>query len=83
MLHWEALNDPNQGPIALEVPLIRNTCKPPVIEAKAQSSPTIRLLVVTARPNGRKDVGYRTVSRPLVEIYSPFGLKSRTVTGPA
>lgn len=67
LLHWEALNDPNKGPIALEVPLVRNTLTPRVIEAKAQSSPTIRLLIVTARPNGRSDVGYRTVSRPLVE----------------
>jgi len=67
LLHWEALNDPNKGPIALEVPLVRNTLKPRFIEAKAQSSPTIRLLIVTARPNGRSDIGYRTVSRPLVE----------------
>ena len=32
-----------------------------------QASPTINLLVVTARPHGRRDVGYRTISRPLIE----------------
>ncbi len=67
LLHWEALDDPNQGPIALKVPLIRNTFKPQVFDTEAQSSPTIRLLIVTARPNGRSDIGYRTISRPLVE----------------
>jgi hypothetical protein len=29
-------------------------------------SPTVRLLVVTARPRGRRDVGDRTISRPLI-----------------
>ena len=32
-----------------------------------QLSPTINLLVVTARPFGKGDVGYRTISQPLVE----------------
>ena len=30
-------------------------------------SPVINLLVVTARPDEEKDVGYRTISRPLVD----------------
>ena len=30
-------------------------------------SPTINLLVVTARPGEESDVGYRTISRPLIE----------------
>lgn len=29
--------------------------------------PTVNLLIVTARPHGKKDVAYRTISRPMVE----------------
>ena len=32
-----------------------------------QASPTVRLLVVTARPRGHRDVGDRTISRPLID----------------
>ncbi len=32
-----------------------------------QPSPVINLLVVTARPNEENDVGYRTISRPLID----------------
>ena len=66
-LHWEALRDPKwPTPFVLEAHLVRNTFQPPLKEAKSQVSPTINLLVVTARP-GKNDVGYRTISKPLVE----------------
>ena len=32
-----------------------------------KESPVLNLLVVTARPDEENDVGYRTISRPLVE----------------
>jgi len=66
-LHWEALRDPDwPTPFVLDAPLVRTTFRPPTFEAESQVSPTINLLVVTARP-GKNDVGYRTISRPLVE----------------
>lgn len=66
-LHWEALKDPDwPTPFVLEANMVRTTFKPPLKEAKSQTSPTINLLIVTARP-GKNDVGYRTISKPLVE----------------
>jgi tetratricopeptide (TPR) repeat protein len=67
-LHWEALKDPKMpSPLALQAPMIRKNLKPQTVRAKVRPSPTINLLVVTARPFGEGDVGYRTISRPLVE----------------
>ncbi|MGK7893845.1 MAG: CHAT domain-containing protein [Xenococcus sp. (in: cyanobacteria)] len=67
-IHWEALQDPDlPRPLAVDSVLIRKNVKPAVIEANVNESPTVNLLVVTARPNADEDVAYRTISRPLVE----------------
>ena len=67
-LHWEALKDPElPRPFALECPLLRRNLKPATVEARLQPSDTLRILLVTARPFGERDVAYRTISRPLVE----------------
>jgi len=67
-IHWEALQDPGlPRPLAIDSVLIRKNVKPAIIEAKVKESPTVNLLVVTARPNADEDVGYRTISRPLVD----------------
>jgi tetratricopeptide (TPR) repeat protein len=67
-LHWEALKDPKlPRPFALDVPIMRRRrASAPVIEAVAANSPTLNLLVLTARPGEARDVGYRTITRPLV-----------------
>jgi hypothetical protein len=67
-LHWEALKDPKlPRPFALDVPIMRRRrASAPAIEAVAGNSPTLNLLVLTARPDGAYDVGYRTITRPLV-----------------
>ncbi|MGB0387391.1 MAG: tetratricopeptide repeat protein [Ardenticatenaceae bacterium] len=67
-LHWEALKDPElPRPFVLDALMVRCVLTPAVIEAKSQRSPTINLLLVVARPSGGRDVGFRTISRPLVE----------------
>ena len=67
-LHWEALKDPEiRLPLALQATMVRKNLNPSTINASVRLSPTINLLIVTARPSGRSDVGYRTISRPLVE----------------
>ena len=67
-LHWEALKDPKlPHPLTLQASMVRKSQKPQVMQAKVHSSPTIKVLIVTARPFGKRDVGYRTISRPLVE----------------
>ena len=66
--HWEALKDPRlPQPLALQATMVRRNLMPQVVRATLPPSPTINLLIVTARPGGAKDVGYRTISRPLVE----------------
>src|SRR5207248_3347506 len=63
-LHWEALRDPKtQQLLALHATLVRKNRLPQLLPATLRSFPTIHLLVVTARPGGKRDVGYRTISR--------------------
>ena len=67
-LHWEALRDPRwPQPLALHTPVIRKNTIPAPTRAQVRPSPTINVLIVVARPFGNRDVGYRTISRPLVE----------------
>ncbi len=68
-LHWEALQDPDlPQPLILHTVMVRKNLEDQPIEAKVQSAPTINLLVVSARPYGRRDMSYRTISRPLVDL---------------
>lgn len=77
-LHWEALKDPDlPQPFALEAPFVRGNLNPQTVRAQAQVSPTINILVVTARPLGAHDVAYRTISRPLVHGLRQAGIRVR------
>src|SRR5260370_6027160 len=67
-LHWEAMKDPKLSqPLALQAAMVRKNLRPQALPAFMRPSSTINLLIVTARPSGKRDVGYRTISRPLVE----------------
>ena len=67
-LHWEAMRDPQLSrPFAVDCWMARKSLTATPIRAVAQPSPTINVLVVTARPDEEEDVGYRTISRPLIE----------------
>jgi tetratricopeptide (TPR) repeat protein len=67
-LHWEAIKDPKfEQPLSLQSAMIRKNLHPQALPASARPSSTINLLIVTARPSLERDVGYRTISRPLVE----------------
>lgn len=73
-LHWEALKDPDlPQPFALQAPFVRRNLTPRTLEAKVRASPTLNVLVVTARPGAGRDVGYRTISRPLVDSLRQAG----------
>ncbi|WFE30777.1 tetratricopeptide repeat protein [Solwaraspora sp. WMMD791] len=70
-LHWETVRDPDGGrPLALRIPLVRRVASTPLRYEPANPAPTVNVLVVTARPFGPRDVGYRTISQPLVEAIS-------------
>ncbi|MGB3516194.1 MAG: tetratricopeptide repeat protein, partial [Elainellaceae cyanobacterium] len=67
-LHWEALKDPKQPhPLAIEAIFTRQRFQRGTTAVDLQPSPVINLLVVTARPGEEADVGYRTISRPLID----------------
>ena len=73
-LHWEALWDPKlPQPFALQSTFICRNLQPQVMRARVRESPTINVLVVTARPGLGRDVGYRTISRPLVAALRQAG----------
>ncbi len=75
-LHWEALKDPDlPRALSLDAVFIRRNRAPQTIGAAGAPSPTINVLVVTARPGGAKDVAYRTISRPLVEALGQANLR--------
>lgn len=48
--------------------MIRSTVQPVINPVTVQPSATINLLLVTARPHGKRDVAYRTIQRPLIEM---------------
>ena len=56
--HLQALREPGRDPFVLHAPMVRRTQTSLQHPMDVQASPTIRLLVVTARPRGRRDVGY-------------------------
>ena len=67
-LHWEALKDPKQPtPLAVEAVFTRKRFQRGITAVDLCPSPVINLLVVTARPDEEADVGYRTISRPLID----------------
>ncbi|MCP3972110.1 MAG: CHAT domain-containing protein, partial [Rhodobacteraceae bacterium] len=68
-LHWEALRDPERGrALGTEFALVRAAPEVGVERAgQEREAPVVRVLVVTARPGGARDVGYRTISRPLLD----------------
>ncbi|MEM9936298.1 MAG: tetratricopeptide repeat protein, partial [Bacteroidota bacterium] len=67
-LHWETLKDPNDSrPMAIEQLMVRKNEDRVNKRAELQPANQLRVLLMTSRPGGRQDVGYRTISRPLVE----------------
>lgn len=67
-LHWEALKDPElPDPLVLQTAIVRKNLIQQALHPTISPAPTINLLIVVARPRGRRDVGYRTISEPLVE----------------
>jgi hypothetical protein len=75
-LHWEAMKDPDlPRPLAVDAVMLRKPLKPQAVRAVVNPSPVINLLVVTSRPDEEKDVGYRTISRPLIEAIQTAQLR--------
>ncbi len=66
---WEALYDPQAGFLAQTCQIGRrlNKLSDPVRVSKELPSDQVNILLVTARPY-KKDVTYRSISRPLVEL---------------
>ncbi|ESA34018.1 tetratricopeptide tpr-2 repeat-containing protein [Leptolyngbya sp. Heron Island J] len=75
-LHWEALKDPDQPrAFAVDCVVTRKRFFQKDVDSVLQPSSTINLLVVTARPDEESDVGYRTISRPLIEAIQQAQLR--------
>src|SRR5271157_4282954 len=75
-LHWEALKDPElPEAFVLRAPMVRKNLVPQTVQARVKDSPTVNVLLIVARPHGRFDVGYRTISRPLVECLRQADLR--------
>jgi tetratricopeptide (TPR) repeat protein len=67
---WEALADPQTGTLAHTCRIERrlnNAADPPALSASLPQD-RVNVLLVTARPNGERDVRFRSISRPLIEL---------------
>jgi tetratricopeptide (TPR) repeat protein len=74
-LHWEAMRDPDlPAPLAVRLPVTRRVDALGSKFDPPEPLPTVNILVVVARPDGPKDVGYRTVSRPLLSALRTAGV---------
>ena len=75
-LYWEAMKDPKfPQPLALQATMVRKNRQKQNLPLSVRPSPIINLLIVVARPSGKRDVGYRTISRPLVESLGSANLR--------
>ena len=70
-MHWEALRGSAAGgngvPVGVLAPIVRRVEHVPAGFTPQATGIALNVLVVTARPGGASDVGYRTISRPLLE----------------
>ena len=74
-LHWEALRDPDlPAPLAVRLPVTRRADRQGLKFQPPSGRTTVNILVVVARPDGPRDVGYRTMSRPLLDALRTAGL---------
>ena len=78
-IYWESLRDPKfTDPLAAQgTVFVRKHVEKVNIPATANPSPTINLLIVTARPNEESDVSYRTIQRPLINLIQQTATRIR------
>jgi len=77
-LHWEALHAPDQErPMSVDRPVVRRNSQPTVSQVDVQPASQLRVLLVTSRPSGVKDISCRTISRPLVEALDTGKIPAR------
>ena len=67
---WEALNDPEGGPLAHSCLIERqlDELHDPLSLPEDLPKDNFNILLIIARPYGDSDVGYHTLSRPLVKL---------------
>jgi hypothetical protein len=67
---WEALRDPELGVLAHTCQIERrlNTVRDPQTLPASLPHDRVNILLVVARPFGKRDVGFRSIARPLVEL---------------
>ena len=75
---WEALHDPQTGPLGQTAQILRRLNKLAIEEPVSSELPRdrINILLITARPY-KRDVRYRSISRPLVELIANEKLPAR------
>ena len=67
-LHWEALKDPElPEPLVLQATMVRKNLVPSVDTVAGAPVTYHQPAHRHCSPSGKRDVGYRTISRPLVE----------------
>lgn len=77
-LHWEALKDPKHSkPLCLQGIDMIHTSGKPVLAYRVADSACLNLLMVTARPFGKQDIEYRTITRPVVEMIETKRMRVR------
>ncbi len=71
-LPWELLRDPERAtPLALDLAGFSRTMRAGAPAAETRGGSRLRVLMVIARPGGRRDVAYRMIARPLLSRLEP------------
>src|SRR5712691_1213534 len=67
---WEALRDPEAGVLAHTCQIERrlNKLRDPQSLSNSLPNDRVNILLVVARPYGERDIGFRSIARPLVEL---------------
>jgi tetratricopeptide (TPR) repeat protein len=73
---WEALRDPELGWLAQTCQIERrlNTVRDPQPIPDSLPKDRVNILLVVARPFGERDVSFRSIARPLVDLVEKQGL---------
>ena len=77
-LLWETLWDPDDDePLSTQATVLRQHADPPQIDLQPRTSPTLNILLMVARPSFPRDVAYRTIARPLVDLVTSGQIRAQ------
>ena len=74
-IYWESMAPAGKPPLATwGVQFVRKSNEPNPVNLSLNESPTLNLLIVSARPGEERDVNPHTIQRPVIELIRETGI---------